>query len=179
MRPKEPCITQACTLAPRGKYDCIYYMRPEWLTIRHNDVIASCCDKISNVNETENNSGELTDKYRYNYHSVTVCVCVCLSVYRRWSGDGDDGPTRVPATVARAVRTGRRRLSRDECVGHPTGAGCVAAVLVHLRVHRRPGQGLPPHRPSADAHPAQTEPGQLARLACEMHGLATESSQRF
>ena len=26
----------------------------------------SCCDKISNVNETENNSGELTDKYRYN-----------------------------------------------------------------------------------------------------------------
>ena len=23
-----------------------------------------CCDKISNVNETENNSGELTDKYR-------------------------------------------------------------------------------------------------------------------
>ena len=28
VRPKEPCITQACTLAPRGKYDCIYYMRP-------------------------------------------------------------------------------------------------------------------------------------------------------
>ena len=23
-----------------------------------------CCDKISNVNETENNSGELTDKYQ-------------------------------------------------------------------------------------------------------------------
>jgi len=28
VRPKEPCITQACTLAPRGKYDCIYYVRP-------------------------------------------------------------------------------------------------------------------------------------------------------
>jgi len=26
---KEPCITQACTMAPPGKYvDCIYYMRP-------------------------------------------------------------------------------------------------------------------------------------------------------
>ena len=28
VRPKEPCITQACTMAPPGKYDCIYYMRP-------------------------------------------------------------------------------------------------------------------------------------------------------
>ena len=27
MRPKEPCITQACTMAPPGKYDCMYYMR--------------------------------------------------------------------------------------------------------------------------------------------------------
>ena len=27
----------------------------------------SCCDKISDVNETENNSGELTDKYPFLY----------------------------------------------------------------------------------------------------------------
>jgi len=32
----------------------------------NNTSSPSCCDKISNVNETENNSGELTDKYRYN-----------------------------------------------------------------------------------------------------------------
>ena len=36
VRPK----AQACILAPPGEYNCIYYMRPEWLTIRHNDVIA-------------------------------------------------------------------------------------------------------------------------------------------
>ena len=36
VRPK----AEACILAPPGEYDCIYYMRPEWLTIRHNDVIA-------------------------------------------------------------------------------------------------------------------------------------------
>ena len=58
----------------------------------------SCCDKISNVNETENNSGELTDQYRYNYHSVTVCVCVCLCT--------DVGP----ATVTTDPREFQRRL---------------------------------------------------------------------
>ena len=29
VRPREPCITEACTLVPPGKYDCIYYTRPK------------------------------------------------------------------------------------------------------------------------------------------------------
>ena len=33
-------VTWRCTVVPPGEYDCIYYMRPEWLTIRHNDIIA-------------------------------------------------------------------------------------------------------------------------------------------
>ena len=39
-----------------------------------------CCDKISNVNETENNSGELTDKYQKPYKFIVWISLDLLTV---------------------------------------------------------------------------------------------------
>ena len=93
-----------------------------------------------------------------SFLSVTV-ACVCARACRGGSGDGDDGPTRVPARRSSDARARRRRLSRDDGDRDPAGAGCVAAALVHLRVHRRQGQGLSPDRASAQQHSEQTQPG--------------------
>jgi len=91
----------------------------------------------------------------YDWYSNVFVFC------RGGAGYGDHRPRHVPVSSAWNVRAGRRRLSRDVCFSDQACTGALSAQLVHLRLHRRQGQGLPAHRTRSDTHTAETEPGRL------------------
>jgi len=106
-----------------------------------------CCDKISNVNETENNSGELTEKYP---------TPLTLSVILRPAITAIEGLSTEIKAEAQALVEGRQAQTDTVFRPYPSYNGCTTGcnVCTHFgpAVMNRPG-GRPGREALQVRHP--------------------------